>query len=339
MGLLNRLFGGKKRLAKEIEKDEEKIIKTWRLHLNSYSLRDDLSRFFKINRVDEALKKPDELVETLNRIKATLSEELIETEDEERLEDDIIKYLEKLASKESKDHSYELAGKIKAGKIEEETVRRIFMKIYEVLSTELHAIRLIKEKIRSMKRIRFENEEKQKLMAETKKMLQNLFYAICIQEAYLYAPLNPGGKVSEHFEKVNDAVRAVLLEEKFEEAIQTAEDRMVDVIVQIIAKETHNREKSMTHAYWRLVTEIFDDLIEMAGVPSSYEEIDLWEKRLRKIIGDDIVMERTIRKNSPNSSDEETKVMIRAFRKSYSYGYFSELIAGIVTEALKRGLD
>src|SRR3989338_10138354 len=85
MGLLNHLFGSTESFAKEIEADEESIIKHWKHYLSTIS---------KKNEIIEKLQLDNNFQTNLQELKKLLELELVDISGEEREESEIISDLE-----------------------------------------------------------------------------------------------------------------------------------------------------------------------------------------------------------------------------------------------------
>lgn len=355
MGLLNRLFKSERRLIKEIIFDEEKIVNTWRLHLASYEERDDISKFFKINKLDEAINDLDALSDVLDKIKNTLNADLIDIEGEERLEQEVVKDMESFLSFDERLKSNLLVQKIKSEKdIDKKTVNDLLKKVYQILNNELHAIKIIKEKISLLKEIRGkkfledrELKQKEELPNEVKILLRNLFLLICHLEPSIYPALSQKCFDKKHFGEVDRAIRAVFFDKEFKKKKIDADEFFIDALKKLFAKSN-----KVDIGFWsRLPEYIFDELLEQINEGAPFgEDFDTLFPIFEEKIYDDSVLDQIIGKFSEGKTREfvmkqhpewtvieqmdAVRQIIRdireAFKKAYSEGHFEDLEADII---------
>ncbi|MDP4012358.1 MAG: hypothetical protein Q8R00_02020 [Candidatus Nanoarchaeia archaeon] len=169
MGLLNRLFGKKEEGEKVVLKDLNEAKKIWEAYVVSFTIKQDalagierdekgkieLKRLkdkelkemqIEIDLIKDPVKireKYHELfikehLKILNLMESLISEELVNIKGEIKTQNEIIKDLERLSSKKEVD---------KIGWLTEEGeawVNDLMEKLYEILITELHAIKMMK---------------------------------------------------------------------------------------------------------------------------------------------------------------------------------------------------
>lgn len=134
MGLLNRLFGRKKDLKKEIAQDAETISSVWADYLDTYSKKRDLARYYS--------SQPNSL-ERLQQIEDLISKELVDISAEQKTQEEILEDLKRLGSSEEREEIRELTPFFQQSVTA--SVQKLLKKLYAVLQTELNVINLIKK--------------------------------------------------------------------------------------------------------------------------------------------------------------------------------------------------
>ncbi len=140
MGLLNRLFGGKKNLAKEISLDEEKIQQVWADYLATYETKANLAK----NKLNVEEMTP-EVMQALQQIESLIAKELVYIEDEQKAEKEVLRDLDSLTEGESADKIEDLTNDVTmSNRLSEYKVQALLEQLFSVLQTELQIIQLIK---------------------------------------------------------------------------------------------------------------------------------------------------------------------------------------------------
>jgi len=161
------------------------------------------------------LKNPDELLKVLKEIEEMTIKGVIDIQGEEKLESEIISDLKRLSSKESIGETISLLESIGECEHIQNNILKIFQKIYQVLGTELHAIRLIKTKVQYLAKA---DKDLMKTLIDAKILLLDLFRLISNQEASLCrAFMQDVFRDKEVPLKVDKIARVILLEEELRE--------------------------------------------------------------------------------------------------------------------------
>ncbi|MDO8656768.1 MAG: hypothetical protein Q7K45_06025, partial [Nanoarchaeota archaeon] len=186
------------------------------------------------------------------------------------------------------------------------TLPLLFTEIHNLLLTELHLLRLL-----------------QKQPANAKNLLLQLFELIFTREALLYKPFRENSYFQENkaiHAEITALARAVLLEEKLQEKIETAEEVFAREIVRQMAPQESRR------SYRKLAEDMYEVLAERAGAPvSKGEDISEAITRMEAEIGNDALMYSIVTKLRPKYDEIKIKGVVLAFRKAYALGHFEEL--------------
>lgn len=312
MGILNHLFGGRKGLAKELI-DKEKRIEILKKHPNLYLQKSEKAKYFSFKNIDDALKNFNGLLEVLQEIEGMTKKELIDIEGETKNGEVIILDLKKLSSTQSNDETVSLLTNMGEGVDLQKNVLKLLQKLYDVLSTELHAIKHIEKKI------------EKKELENLKDLLLDLFKLIFHQEAYLWkAFMNDSFLDKDIPLKIDKIARAILFEEELKEEVITLEEKFV--------RSTHNimQDDSSEHHYRKLAENIFSDLIEEAANKlygafpfSSNKKAEKGLKEVENMVNNDALLFRIIKKNRPRYDDKKLKLVMEAFRRAYGQTDFT----------------
>ncbi len=140
MGLLNRLFGSKKRVVEEVIRDIEQITRLWADYIRTYD-----KKVVLIRRFDESNLSVAEKLSILEEIESLISRELVDISEDKKTKKEILADLKSLVSK---NELRRLEGLKDVVYWKEqgwnESVQKLLKKLLKVLQTELQVIRLIK---------------------------------------------------------------------------------------------------------------------------------------------------------------------------------------------------
>ena len=306
MGIFNHLFGGRKGLARELVSDSEKLIELWKTHLRLYRRKKILAKRFSFKHIEDLLKNPERLEKALKRIEKVVMNEIINIEGEEKLEEEIITDLKKLNSEETYQEIMDWTIEIGKEKNIQTNILNIFGRLHQVLSTELHIIRIVKKRIL------------EKNYQNIKDLLLGLFQLIFHREDYLYDAFDSEAFRNKNVPlQVEKIVRAILLEEKLEKEELIVEDKFLRLMVKVMGKE-----KSSTN-YRKLGKNIYSDIMKEAGAPFMGEDaVNKGLEKFVKMAGDDNFLQALIKKHRPDFDDKKTKRVMEAFRKAEILGHF-----------------
>jgi len=307
MGLLNHLFGSKKGIAKELVIDDNKRMALWDEYLTNYKLRENLSKHFNFGNIDKALQDFKTTEKLLRQIETLISPELVDIAKEEKTDEEILADLKRLKSNAEIEKLSEAVMSVKQIQAE---LLKLFHEITNVLKAELHLIRLIRKK-------------------PSKDLLFTLFKIIFHQEARLYKIFR-----EEYFFEENKHIhtnimriaRAIILEEKVKEEMETDEEKFAREMVKQMAPDESRRR------YRKLGEDIFFELAEMAGAPMPRgEDITEGIKRMEGFMKSDEIMYKLVKKLRSEYDNTKINGIILAFRKSYNLGHFEELESEFAT--------
>ena len=299
MGLFNHLFGGKKGLAKELLLDDKKRMELWEEHLGNFGKRNELVKNFRRLDIDVIFEKPDEVERVLQEIEGFISSELVHIEDEEKNDEEILEDIEDLPDRHG---MWNLTTELRSVKKKEEKLLELFHNLYKVLRAELHLIRLYRKK-------------------HLKEYLKKLFDILFFREAYLIQIFERDSFYIDNQDihnHITNVARAILLEQKIEEAEETA----AEIFAKKMVKEMHSESR---HAYRKLGEEIFDALTERQEVP--IEDVDeMLEaiERMIKEIDDDELMFSIVKKLRKSFNKMRIEATVLAFREAIDIGHFED---------------
>lgn len=309
MGLLNHLFGNKgSRTAKKLLLEDDQRIKLWEAHLANYAQREALAKHFSFRNIDVAVANFSATQEVLIKIKALINPELVTLDIEEKKETQILVDLKRLRDVPQIEV---LLKKVVHDRQKHLTLPLLFGEIHNLLLVELHLLRLVA-----------------KNPPNAKTLLLQLFGLIFHNEAMLYKPFREDSYFQEdraiHAE-IMGLARAVLLEEKLQEKVETLEEEFARKMVAHMYPESG-------HSYRTLAEEIYSILAEKAGAPVERgEDILQAMDRMKESMKDDALMHLVVKKLRPRYDEVKLKAVILAFRQAYAEGHFLELEAEFVT--------
>ena len=306
MSLLTHIFGDKKAVAKKLAMNDRKRLALWNKHLSNYTQRELLSKHFSYANIDKALQDFDATDNVLGQIESLISPELINISDEEKLDRQILSDLKKLKSTDEIENLFKI---VINEKKKQKALLSLFQEIHDILKVELHLIKLIRKKPSNLK-----------------ELLLRLFKLIFHNEAMLYKVF----KKESFFDKsvhtdVAKIARAIILQEKLKEEIETDEDKFVEEMVKKMGGE------DTEHHYWKLGEGIYTELVEKAGGVEHREDPTVGIEMVRTYIKNTRILYRIIKKLRPKYDDARIKLVMEAFRKSFDLGHFMELNAEFVT--------
>lgn len=317
MGLLNHLFGDKKSIAQELGMDDDKRMALWQEHLSNYAQAESLSKHFCLKNVDKAIQDFDAFANVLNQIESLTSSELVSISDEEKTDKEILLDLEKLRSTGEIE---QIAGAVVNEEHKQEALLKLFREIHDVLKTKLHLIRAIR-------RVHQAYLKEPKLYGYLKKLLVELFRLIFWHEAELYRLFREEchSDKSKH-ERISRLVKAVILEQKFKEEMETEEEKFAREMLKKMGPE------KSSSGYRKLGEDIFDRILEMIGAPFQDGEATMrGVEQMEKLIGGDNTLFRIIRELRPQYNEVKVRAAMLAFRRAYNAGHFEELESEFAT--------
>ncbi len=131
MGLLNHLFGSKESIAKEIEADEEAIIKHWKHYISTIPRKKEII---------EKLRLDNNLQINLQKLMKLLKLELIDISDEEKEESELISDLEAIEHSQKIKRVHKLEQCLGYAETKFEYVYRLLHQLHSILKSQMHLV-------------------------------------------------------------------------------------------------------------------------------------------------------------------------------------------------------
>jgi len=131
MGLLNHLFGSTESIAKEIEADEEVIIKHWKQYLGT---------IFKKKDIIAKLHLDIDFQRNLQELKRLLELELVDISSEEKEESEIISDLESIEHSQKVRRVHKLEQCLGYAETKFEYVYRLLHQLHSILKSQIHIV-------------------------------------------------------------------------------------------------------------------------------------------------------------------------------------------------------
>lgn len=307
MGWFNYLFGSRRSLVREELIDEQKIIGSWEILLKNHEERENLSKFFSHGNINTALTNLEELDKVLNQIEELIPKDLVEIENDEKLESEIIRDLEKLAGTNGRAETTSLCNAIASQTQKQEKLKKLLKKIYDVLQLELHLLKKIHQRTSNMR-----------------SFLSGLFTLIFHEESELYSLFRERYYFRDNMEKfsiIKQITRAVILEQTFDEGAISAEMEFVNFMANKMGPDSR-------HRYRKLGENIFHELIELAETRMTpdfdFGHIITEVEHILENVG---VMREIIIRNRGRMqfTEEQINWTIKAFRRAYTDQHFEDL--------------
>ncbi len=312
MGLFNHLFGNEKSLAEEMDIDDKKRLRIFSRALRNYPKISKLAENFSHKNAHKTLENRDQLERYLDELNSLTSTELVGILDEVKNEKEILADLERLASADSITHTDSLRHAISVGHHNQKLIIPIFKKIFEVLKSALHLVKIIRIKILNNQLI-------------PERLLTGIFDLLHHQLRFLYGVFNRKTYMDRKIgSKIHQIAVAVILGRELKEEEQTAESKFVQNLLGIL-------EDGSEHYFRNLGNNIFSELAGRAGLGSSVSEYDYyeWINHFESFLYDDEVMFEVINKYHRKSDTTEIKAVMEAFRRSYHLEHFQDLIVDL----------
>ena len=130
MGLLNHLFGSTESIAKEIEADEESIIKHWKHYFSTISKKKEIIEKLQLNNFQTNLQE----------LKILLELELVDISGEEREELEIISDLEEIEHSQKVKRVHKLEQCLGYAETKYEYVYRLLHQLHAILKSQMHMV-------------------------------------------------------------------------------------------------------------------------------------------------------------------------------------------------------
>ncbi len=306
MGLLDWLFRSESDLARELSLDEEQVILLWSGHIENWKKREALSKFFNYGNVENAIRNPGKLIEILGSIEELISRDITDIDNEEKLDEEILRDLEILASKESTVLIDSINEAIVFETEKQKFMRVLLIRIRDTLKLELHLIKKIKT------------------TPNAKNLLSALFRLIFHVESDLNAVFMESyyrEESKQEFGIVKKIVRAVLLEQRFNEDEISAEIEFVREAVSQMGSGSKN-------AMRKFAERIFDALVSIArkNIPSDSPQ-DILMTEFENLLRNDGLLRRLAveKKGEIELPEEQILWTVKAFRRAYRKEHFDNL--------------
>jgi hypothetical protein len=131
MGLLNHLFGSTESIAKEIEADEEAIIKHWKHYLGTVP---------KKKEIIDKLRLDNDFQRNLQELKRVLELELVDISSEDKEESEIISDLESIEHSQKVKRVHKLEQCLGYAETKYEYVYRLLHQLHSILKSQIHIV-------------------------------------------------------------------------------------------------------------------------------------------------------------------------------------------------------
>ncbi|MEK6809838.1 MAG: hypothetical protein AABY40_04130 [Nanoarchaeota archaeon] len=138
MGILNHLFGSTESVAKEMELDEEQIIKDWKKYLKTISKKKEV-----IEKLDSTQKA---FFESLDELKKLLELEIIDISNERKKESELIADLDEIEHSQKIKRVQKLEQCLGYAETKYEHVYGLLSHLYSILQNQLHLVTVIQKK-------------------------------------------------------------------------------------------------------------------------------------------------------------------------------------------------
>jgi len=308
MGWLNHFFMGKKGIAREVI-SKDKRIASWEKLLSNHPKREELCNHFSGRNINNALRDFDATLRVLGEIEALIPPDLIDIDQEEKLEKDVLKDLELLRDSVG---IRDLSETIAEEKRRKDLLVQLFREIHDVLKAELHLIRLIRER-----------------PPNVKNLLSHLFVLIFNKEHMLYElfrkELYDEDALHLH-EEIWQLAKAIILQEEIKEEEETDEEKFArEMLAEMGDAESR-------HEYRKLGEGIFCKLAEMAGAPLKMgEDITEGIRKMEGLMKNDAILYKIIKRLKRKYNDTIIRATMLAFRKAYDLNHFEDLESEFAT--------
>jgi hypothetical protein len=296
-----------KKLAKLSSKEKAKRMALWKELLSNYKRKEAISRHFSPGNIEEALRNWDNTLIKLGEIESLIPHELVSIEGEEKLEEEILRDIERLMRLNIREMFHNISND--ENRLSE--FIRLLNEINNFLVTELHLIMKIRGRppnvkglLRGLFSLIFQKEE----------MLYEVFAKECHPDNSLY-------------KEIHEFARAVILHEEIKERVVSEEEKFANLVLQKMSWDTSR------NTYRKLGEALIFELAEKAGAPlRDPDEMEEGIKKMKRYIRSDDVLRKVILKFKPKFSEMEIQVMVWAFRKAFDNGYFEEIAEAALYE-------
>lgn len=282
MGLLNYLFKDKEDIAKEIGIDAETRIKVWKEYLDSYDKKYGLAA---------NLLKSAGSMQIVQDIEILIPKELVDIEKEKKNEKEILKDFKMLTSTKWSNRIVDLKDVIIDEK-ESESIYEILKRLFRLLKTELHTIKIIKQ---NPKKYEDYSHYLCVLIITAEFKINTLFGHILVKEKH---------------KDTQELVHKIIRGEHISKEIETEERKLVKKFRAIMGEESHHELRQLAHIIYE---ELLKYMVHFANdMPA--------EQRLSEFVNNDKILSDIIRKYHPRFSKEKIQAIIKAFRWVFEHG-------------------
>jgi hypothetical protein len=300
--------------VKKLEMDKKQLLTLWQQHLENYQKREELCKHFSKNNINNTLKNFDVTISILEQIKALISLEIINIDNEEKLDKEIITDLEKLKPLRELER---LTGNFVHERNKQTTLLSIFQEIHDILKIELHLITLIKKRPSNVKELLFQ-----------------LFTLIFRNEAELYKPFMEHSffEKEKYFELLK-IITATLNQKEVES--ETVEEALNKILAEKVLEQMRVSEEELNE-YRELGEDIYIFLANIAIKQLPEGDIVDIKGKMDELVKDNTLLYKIIKKLKSKYDDEKINAVIIAFHEAFTeFDYLDEEI----NKAVKRGED
>ncbi len=289
MGLLNHLFGSTESFAKEIEADEESIIKHWKHYLSTIS---------KKKEIIEKLQLDNNFQTNLQEFKKLLELELVDISGEERDESEIISDLGEIENSQKVKRVHKLEQCLGYAETKYEYVYRLLHQLHSILKTQIHIV--LKLQTRS--------KDAEKLISHLKSQLE--------LEIELLNKI-------EKIETFHNLFLALIKGEHIIRTMDEREKRLLKKMQKGISKIFSNEiNEGITYEWAMTVFSAIEDKVH-EGVangmfPGYHPDIDLEFANRPEFV--ELVQESIQNLRKRNVSEQMINTFVHLFREWYNHG-------------------
>lgn len=295
MGLLNRIFGKKKDPVKELLKDIEFCKKVWINYLMNFSSKEQAAQKLLTERGREGrlVNSPELVIAAIKEIENQIPKEFIDIEEEKRKESQIIKNLEKLTKRTASTKIFQLKEAIQKKEKTITATYGILKKLAEILSAELHAIKLINQN-------------------PTNSEAVYGLYKLIVSEEYHLIGFFKNMLSRKDYEESQELIHRILAGEEIEKERETEEEKLIKDYKDIIS------DVDSEHELRELALGVYEHLKEEIDFMKDAEA----QEKLNALVEDDKKLREAIKTSRPNWPEKRIKAFIEAFRYAYYHVAF-----------------
>ena len=326
MGLLNYLFRDKKSIAQDLAITNTRRMELWQEHLENYSRRREIVWTIH-NKIYDPSKKiittppfvkirynESDFVEyapLLAELESLISPDIINLNEEVKSEKEIIDDVKDLTEMLKDIHENELGSlmkKLASGRIKQQGLLQVFKKIYDLLQVELQLIKMIQK--------------------NPPKDIENFNYlhTLIEEEGKLYSPFKKGSYFTDTTinEDIQRFTRAILLNEKIKEKVETAEEKFARKLARDFNPDNDSDSLS---SYGILAEKIYSSLVKLAKKELAKDAaIEYVVMKVEDLMNNDAIMMDILKRLRPSFDDVKDRIVTTVFRNAFESGHFEDFV-------------